>query len=58
MVCCARTRGDGFNLKDGRFRLDIRMKLCTRRVARHWHRLSTAAVDSSALETFKVWMGL
>lgn len=31
-VCCTRTSGDGFNLKEERFRLDIRMKFCTVRV--------------------------
>ncbi|KFO86858.1 hypothetical protein N320_00330, partial [Buceros rhinoceros silvestris] len=44
---------DGFTLKEGRFRLDIRKKFFTVRVVRHWDRLPTEAVDAPSLEVFK-----
>jgi len=53
-VCGDRTRRNGFELKEGRFRLDIRKKSLTVGVVRHRNMLPRHVVDTPSLGTFRV----
>ena len=48
-----RTKGKGFKLKEGSFRLDIRGSFFTERAVKCFNRLPRQTVEAPSLEVFK-----
>ena len=52
-----REKGNGFELKESRFRLNVREKLFTVRVGRPWHRVPREVLAAPSLAVSKDRMG-
>lgn len=53
-----KARGNGLKLFEGRFKLDMRKKFFTRRVIKHWNRLTREAEESASLEVHETLSGM
>ncbi|KFZ63540.1 hypothetical protein N321_06333, partial [Antrostomus carolinensis] len=45
---------NGFKLKEGRFKVDIRENFFTVRVVKNWNKFPRVLVDAPSLEAFRV----
>jgi len=52
-VTSDKTRGNSLKLLQRRFKIDIGKNLFTKRVTKHWNRLSREEAESPYLEVFK-----